>query len=185
VFAAAIAGIALRTAEAFPYEGSPVTNGGTISGVVKFDGIPHKPARLANWQGQEVCGAHPIFDESLVVGSGGAIRNAVVTIADIAKGEPMKLRARSASIKRAASTFPHVIAFPTAAREGAELPTAFCIACTPNRQSIRWFDMAQPGFKKTLSVMIAKPEAVRVTWRPHNWMEGWWLRHRQSVLCGY
>jgi hypothetical protein len=45
---------------------------------------------LAIGKEKEVCGAHPIFDESLVVGSGGAIRNAVVTIADITKGEPMK-----------------------------------------------------------------------------------------------
>jgi hypothetical protein len=35
-------------------------------------------------------------------------------------------------------------------------------------------DLAQPGFKKTISVAIAKPEAIKVTCDAHNWMEGWW-----------
>ena len=174
VFAAAIAGIVLRTAEAFPYEGSPVTNGGTISGVVKFDGIPPKPARLAIGKEKEVCGAHPIFDESLVVGSGGAIRNTVVTIADITKGEPMKPQSAVGFDQKGCEYRPHVIAFPAGSTVKVLNSDGILHSVHTESTINPVVDMAQPGFKKTLSVTIAKPEAVRVTCDAHNWMEGWW-----------
>jgi hypothetical protein len=35
------------------------------------------------------------------------------------------------------------------------------------------FNMAQPKFKKTLTVKIDKPEAVNVKCDVHGWMSGW------------
>src|SRR5262249_57176618 len=40
---------------------------------------------------QEVCGATPHMDDSLVVGASGGVKNAVVSITNITKGKPMDL----------------------------------------------------------------------------------------------
>src|ERR1700675_1245026 len=40
--AGALGGVLLFAADAYPYEAVPVTNGGTIVGIVKFDGIAPK-----------------------------------------------------------------------------------------------------------------------------------------------
>ena len=62
------------------YQAETVKGGGTIAGTVKFDGVPpaRKPVEIS--KDREVCGAAPLYDESLIVGAGGGIANAVVSI---------------------------------------------------------------------------------------------------------
>src|SRR5438445_8204960 len=79
VAALALALIALSL-KAAAYEAVNVTDGGVISGVVKFAGVPPKPARLEVSKDRDVCGSHLLYDESLEVARYGGIKNAVVTI---------------------------------------------------------------------------------------------------------
>lgn len=173
-FVAALAGVLLRAAAAYPYEGAPMINGGAITGVVKFDGVPPKPSRLEIGKDKDVCGVHPLFNQSLVVGSSGAIRNAVVTVADIAKGEPMKPESAVTFDQKGCEYTPHVIAFPAGSTVKVVNSDGILHSVHTESSVNPVVDMAQPGFKKTISVTIAKPEAIRVTCDAHNWMEGWW-----------
>jgi plastocyanin len=159
---------------AYPYEAAPVANGGTITGIVKFDGVAPQPARLEISKDKDVCGAHPLFDQSLVVGRGGGIRNAVVTIEDIAQGEPMKPETGVPFDQNGCQYTPHVIAFPAGSTIKVINSDGILHSIHTESSINPVVDMAQPGFKKTISVTIAKPEAIKVTCDAHNWMEGWW-----------
>jgi len=171
---AALGGVLMFGAGAYPYEAVPVANGGTITGIVKYGGIPPKPAPLEISKDKEVCGAHPLLDQSLVVGSGGGISNAVVIITDIARGVPMKPEDAVIFDQKGCEYTPHLIAFPAGSTVKV-LNSDGILHSIHTESSINpVVDMAQPGFKKTLSVTIAKPEAIKVTCDAHNWMEGWW-----------
>jgi plastocyanin len=172
--AGALVVILLRAPAAFPYEGGLVTDGGTITGVLKLDGVARPPSRVQIGKDKDVCGAHPIFDESLVVGSGGGIRNAVVTIADIAKGEPLKPESAVTFDQKGCEYRPHVIAFPAGSTVKVLNSDGILHSVHTESTINPVVDMAQPGFKKTISVTIAQPEAIHVTCDAHNWMEGWW-----------
>lgn len=158
---------------AFGYEGVAVSNAGTISGVVKYAGAPPKPARLEVSKDLDVCGKHPLYDQSLEVARDGGIRNAVVTITNISKGEPFK----PANVKFdqvGCEYVPHVAVFP--AGSTVEIINSDGILHSIHTESSinPVIDMAQPGFKKTITVTIAKPEAIKVNCDAHNWMVGWW-----------
>jgi plastocyanin len=158
----------------YSYEAVPVTNGGTITGAVKFGGVAPVPVRLEISKDKEVCGAHPLFDQSLVVSRGGGIRNAVVTIQDIARGEPTKPDSAVLFDQNGCEYTPHVIVFPAGSTVKV-LNSDGILHSIHTESSINpVVDMAQPGFKKTINVTIAKPEAIKVTCDAHNWMEGWW-----------
>ena len=47
----------------------------TLSGTFKFDGVAPKPAPIVADKDPEVCGKHPLFDESVDVGPSGGLAN--------------------------------------------------------------------------------------------------------------
>jgi plastocyanin len=166
--------ILLPVAAAFPYESMPITNGGTVTGVVKFDGVAPAPSLVAIGKDKDVCGVHPILNESLAVGRDGGIRNAVVTITDIASGAPLKAESAVIFDQKGCEYQPHVIAFPAGSTVKVLNSDGILHSVHTESTINPVVDMAQPGFKKSISVTIAKPEAIRVTCDAHNWMEGWW-----------
>ena len=68
------------------YEAVEVTDGGTLTGVVRFAGTPPKPAPLAVNKNREVCGEQKP-SEALVVGSEGGVRGSVVLIEGVSRGK--------------------------------------------------------------------------------------------------
>ncbi len=161
-------------AAAYAYEAAPVVDGGTIAGVVKYAGVAPKPKRVEIGKDKEVCGAHPIFDESLVVGHGGGIKNAVVTITDISRGVPMVPEMAVIFDQKGCEYLPHLIAFPAGSTVKVLNSDGILHSVHTDSTINPPLDMAQPGFKKTISVTIAKPEIIKVDCDAHNWMKGWW-----------
>src|SRR5438876_3680708 len=66
------------------YAASPVAGGGRVTGRVLYRGTPPVAAPIAVTKDQSVCGQVRHTSESLVVGSGGGLRNAVVSLGPIA-----------------------------------------------------------------------------------------------------
>ena len=174
VLVGALAALLLCGAAAFPYETAPITAGGTITGVVRYAGVAPRRAQLEISKDKDVCGATPLFDQSLIVSSSGGIGNAVITITDIPKGEPMRPVNGVIFDQIGCEYSPHVIAFP--AGSSIKVLNSDGILHSIHTESTinPVVDMAQPGFKKTLNVTIEKPEAIHVTCDAHNWMDGWW-----------
>jgi hypothetical protein len=59
----------LEGAIAAAYAGGPVDNAGSITGTIRYDGAPPEPVQLEVSKDREVCGAHPLYDQSLLVGA--------------------------------------------------------------------------------------------------------------------
>ncbi len=65
------------------YEEGDVSNGGTITGTVKFAGDVPEAKSLNVEKDQEACGHDPIPSEALLVSSDKNVKNAVVSITNI------------------------------------------------------------------------------------------------------
>ena len=79
--AMAVAMAALAT-RAMAYEAVAVTDGGSISGTVKYAGTPPAPAKIPVTKDPEVCGKEGMEKTSpdLLVGAGGGVANVVVVV---------------------------------------------------------------------------------------------------------
>jgi plastocyanin len=90
------------------YREVPVTNGGTVSGVVLAAGdVPILPPQPVFKQ-LDVCG-DTVPDERLVVGPGGALANAVVALIDVPAGKPVPRDGSVVLDNRKCAFVPHVI----------------------------------------------------------------------------
>ena len=153
------------------YQGGDVKDGGTISGTVKFKGTAPAPKKLDVGKDKEVCAKTPKMDPSLVV-SNGNLANAVVTITDIQKGKKIELKKVTLD-QNGCEYHPHVIAFPAGSTVEILNPDGILHNVHSYSKVNSPFNQAQPKFKKTLEVKIAKPEAIEVKCDVHGWMHGW------------
>lgn len=85
VAAALLAALVATGAEA-AYEAVEVTDGGTLTGVVRFAGPPPRLAPLAVNKNREVCGEQKP-SEALVVGPDGGVKGSVVLLEGVARGK--------------------------------------------------------------------------------------------------
>ena len=157
----------------FAYEGGAVSDGGTISGVVKFKGAAPAPKKLDINKDQEVCGKTSKTDQSLIV-SGGNVVNAVVSITDIKKGK--KSGAQKVTLDQKGCEYhPHVLAFTAGSSVDVLNDDGILHNIHSYSKANSAFNMAQPKFKKTLTVKIDKPEVFSVKCDVHGWMSGWFF----------
>ena len=163
--------VAFTATPLLAYESGAVSDGGSISVAVKFKGTAPAPKKLDVSKDKEVCGKSAKTDPSLIV-SGGNLVNAVVYITDIKKGKKMA-PAKVTLDQKECEYHPHVLAFPVGSTVEILNPDGILHNVHSYSQKNQPFNMAQPKFKKTLSVKIEKPEAINVKCDVHGWMSGW------------
>jgi plastocyanin len=168
---AAAALVAFSSVPLFAYESGAVSDGGSISVAVKFKGTAPAPKKLEVSKDKEVCGKSAKTDASLIV-SGGNLVNAVVYITDIKKGKKME-PAKVTLDQKECEYRPHVLAFPAGSTVEILNPDGILHNIHSYSQKNSPFNMAQPKFKKNLTVKIDKPEAINVKCDVHGWMSGW------------
>jgi len=102
------------------------------------------------------------------------VANAVVTIAHIAQGQPLKPDPAVRFDQKGCQYIPHVAVFP-AGSTVVVLNSDGILHNIHTESTVNpIIDLAQPGFKKQIRVTIEKHEVIKVTCDAHNWMEGWW-----------
>ncbi len=146
--------------------------GGAISGTVKYDGTAPAPRKLEVTKDKEVCALHPHFEEDLIVGSGGGIANAVVTV----KGAKGDLKPGEVKFDQKGCDYtPHVLAFP--AGSTVDILNSDGILHNIHSYSTKnpAFNMAQPKFKKVIQRKVEQPEVIKITCDAHGWMHAWWV----------
>ncbi|MFZ0890215.1 MAG: hypothetical protein WA005_17370, partial [Candidatus Binataceae bacterium] len=157
---------------AFAYETIEVTNGATITGVVKVTGKTTAPAPFTVYKNREVCGAR-VENESLVVGPGNGLRYAVVTIVDITRGKAVETEAVNTLDNVRCRFVPHVQAVSVG--QFIELNNTDPIlhnadAVLDKRQTL--FNVALwPG--RELRRPIAYPGVIRINCDVHPWMNAY------------
>lgn len=170
-FFLAAALLALPVSYVLAYEGGAVKDGGSISGTVKFKGTAPAPKKLDVGKDKEVCDKSPKMDMSLVVKDGN-LANAVVMITDIKKGK--KNEVKSVTLDQNGCEYnPHVLAFPAGTTVEILNPDGVLHNVHSYSKVNSAFNLAQPKFKKKMTVKIEKPEAVEVKCDVHGWMQGW------------
>jgi carboxypeptidase family protein len=155
------------------YVVTQVADGGRVAGRVLAPGTPSAPSPIVVTKDHEVCGKTQHHSESLLVGPGGGVKNAVVSIAPIRRGKAFPAGGRPALDQRGCWFVPHVQVVPA----GVEIDIINSdgilhnIHTFPKRNPP--INMAQPKFKKVLTHAFALPDVVRVACDVHNWMNAW------------
>lgn len=153
------------------YDGGAVSDGGSISGSVKFKGTAPAPKKLDVSKDKEVCGKTPKVDQSLIVNNGN-LANAVVMITDIKKGK--KSEVKKVTLDQSGCEYkPHVLAFQAGSTVEILNPDGILHNVHSYSKVNSPFNIAQPKFKKTMDQKIEKPETIQVKCDVHAWMEGW------------
>ena len=98
------------------YTASSVSNGGTISGVVKLDGDVPEMKMLEITKDQAICAATEKYDESVVVGEGGALKNTIVYLVDISQGKDFDKSTKLEMDQKGCQFTPHVQIVPVGVR---------------------------------------------------------------------
>ena len=163
--------LAFASTPVMAYDGGAVSDGGSISVAVKFKGTPPTPKKLEVTKDKEVCGKTAKTDPSLIV-SGGNLVNAVVYISDIKKGKKMD-PVKVVLDQKECEYHPHVLAFPVGSTVEILNPDGILHNIHSYSKVNAAFNMAQPKFKKSLTVKIDKPEMIHVQCDVHGWMSGW------------
>ena len=98
------------------YKASSVSNGGTISGVVKFEGDVPEMKVLEITKDQAICGATEKYDESLVIGEGNALKNTIVYLIDVSQGKGFDKATKLEIDQKNCKFSPHVQIVPIGVR---------------------------------------------------------------------
>jgi len=154
------------------YEGGPVTNGGTISGVVTLKGAPPTLTPIVVNKDKQVCGKTPIYAQDLVVGKHNGIGNVVVRLTDISKGKPL-VPASVTLTQKGCGFRPHVVTVQT----GGEVVVVNGDPVTHNIHTFSFdnpqLNQAQPAGAPTLTIKPTIAETIKVQCDIHKWMAGW------------
>lgn len=158
---------------ALAYQGGAVADGGKISGTIKFDGTAPAPKKLDITKDKEVCGKEEHFDEALVVGSGGGVKNAVVAIVGIEKGKPLDSAAGAVLDQKGCQYRPRVTLTPAGSALKILNPDGILHNIHTFSKKNPPINRAQPKFKKEIEETFAQPETFEVRCDAHAWMSGW------------
>ena len=153
------------------YEEIVVKDGGTIHGTVKVEGKVSKLPPLQITKAKEVCGNVP--NESLLVGPGQGVRNAVVTLEGITKGVAVEKEAVHELDNLGCRFVPHVVAasvgqFVVFKNSDPILHTAHAL-----------FAAGQPQFNiglypgKVSRKPLVTPGVVKIICEVHPWMSAY------------
>lgn len=158
--------------ESKDFQSTTARNGGIIAGKVTFKG-DWKPPTIPVTKDQEVCGKSKL-DPSLIVSKGGGVQNAVVYISDIKKDKKMEPRKVTLD-QKGCEYHPHVLAFPAGSTVEIVNPDGILHNIHSYSEKNESFNIAQPKFKRTLTVTIDKPEIISLKCDVHGWMSGWFF----------
>lgn len=158
------------------YEAATASDGGTLTGVVKFVGARPALVPLAVTRNREVCG-DPAAAEALVVDREGGVRGSVVLIEGVTRGKKAQ---GDAVIDTARCRFvPHVAAAMAGTRARVRNsdpvfhhPRGFLGPSTV-------FNVAIPGKEQVVDITrrLTKPGVVRLRCDAHPHMSGWLYVH--------
>jgi len=157
---------------AFSYEEvAGGTGNGTVSGQVTFKGTVPTRQVIPN-KDLAVCG-EPREDALLEVGPGQGVANALVYLADVAKGKPWPAAARPPELNNVKCRFePEVQVIRAGSLEVVNKdPVLHNTHGYYGRRTA--FNTALPNQDQHVTAELLKTGTVRIDCDAHGWMEGW------------
>ncbi|MBI2014822.1 MAG: hypothetical protein HYS77_04710 [Candidatus Rokubacteria bacterium] len=175
MIAAALALLA-AAAPAGAYEVSAVTDGGTVTGTIRFAGTPPKLDPIPVNKNRDVCGGQQA-SEALVLGPDRGVRGGVVTVEGVARG---KRGAGDVILDNAKCLF---VSHVTAVAPGDRVRVRNSDALLHNTHGFlnrtTVFNLALPTKDQMIDITrrLTKPGVVRVLCDAHPHMFAWLVVH--------
>ena len=173
--ALALAASACLAGRAVAYDAVAVTDGGTLTGTVTYEGTPPAPAKIEVTKDPEVCGKEKT-SPALVTGAGGGIADVVVVV-NATKGKKLDVPTTNPVFDQKTCEFhPHVLAFPA----GSTIDVTNSDGILHNIHTTSTVNpstnQAQPKFKPKIQIKVEKAEwPIAVKCDVHGWMSGYWV----------
>src|SRR4029453_3635401 len=187
VLAAAFGLAALvSTAPAGAYEAITVTDGGTLTGTVKYSGTPPAPAKFDVTKDVEVGGKDGTSktDPNLAVASGGGIKDVAVVV-KATKGKALQVPTEPVTFDQQGCEYhPHVLAFPAGSTISVLNPDGVLHNVHVMGKENPEANRAMPKFQKKVDWKIDKPEGpIGVKGAAHPWIHANWLSMDQPYYA--
>ena len=166
---------AAAAVQAVPAAADPdSSNFGSIVGRIRFTGTPPEPKKLMVIKDVRVCAKADHFDERLVVGEDGGLKDAVISLQNITGGISIDSLGIEFVLDQKVCTYiPHVLIVPV----GTPVRILNNDGILHNihtygvkNQSV---NLAQPRFKKRIKMTFDEPENIQVRCDVHGWMSAW------------
>ena len=167
--------VAARPAAAGKYKAGEVTDGGTIVGVVNWDGPIPKPSTLKVTGPDAPCHVKPIENEEIVVSDDAKVRWVVAYIKKIDHGKAFSDDATGPVVldQHGCQFSPHVVVVP----KGRPLRVLNSDGILHNvhlyAKKNEPFNRSMPGGMKKLDVTFDYTERIHVACDIHRWMSSW------------
>ena len=162
---------AAMTVPAHAYEEGAVAGGGSITGKVVFNGTPGT-RKVIPTKDLDVCGGP--YEETLIqIGPDKSVYNAVVYLADIAKGKAWPVQAKPPEIDNVKCKFePHIQVIRAGKLDVVNSdPMLHNTHGYYGRRTA--FNLALPNKDQRIPVELTRAGQVRIDCDSHGWMEGW------------
>lgn len=153
------------------YQGGPVSDGGTIAGIVSYGGPPVEPEQVTVDQDNDVCG-DTIEIERVQTDAAGGLADAVVRITDISSGKPLSELGSDFVLDQVGCRYrPSVVIVPV----GQPLTVLNSDGILHNVHTTPFdnppLNVAQPGTQPEISSdPFTFPEFIPVDCDVHGWM---------------
>ncbi len=149
-----------------------VTNGGTITGTVRFVGTVPPPRTVTVDENTETCGESQQL-QPIQVGANGGLANAVVSLVDITSGAALVAASPPTLDQNGCQFTPHVLLAPA----GQAVHVLNSDPLTHNVHTAafenRPVNRSQPAGVLKIELSFRLPEKVRVMFDMHSWMGAW------------
>jgi hypothetical protein len=164
------------------YEEITVTDGGTLSGVVRFTGSPPRLEPIGVHRDREICGAQQP-SEALVVGPDRGVRGSVVLIEGIAKGK--KATSEVLIDSQRCLFVSHVSALALGARARVKSSDAAVHNVHGFMGAATVFNLALPNRDQLVDITrrLTTPGVVRVVCDAHPNMFAWLFVHDSPYVA--
>lgn len=167
--------LSARPAAEAAYKTTDVKDGGTIAGVVKWEGEIPKRHKLKVSGADKPCHAKPIPNDDLVVSKDAKVRWVVAYIKKIGEGKAFDIDPDNpVTLNQEGCRFhPHIVVVP----QGQPLQVLNSDGVLHNvhlhAKKNEPFNRSMPGRVKQMDVTFDYSERIRVGCDVHKWMAGW------------
>ncbi|MEX2146193.1 MAG: carboxypeptidase regulatory-like domain-containing protein [Candidatus Rokuibacteriota bacterium] len=179
--AVAVALAVAMSAPAMAYEQITVSGGGTLTGVLKFAGVPPRLEPLTVNKNRDVCGERKP-SEALVVGTDGGVQGGVILLEGVTRGKKLS---REVVLDNAKCLFVSHVAAVTPGERVRVKNSDPILHSTHFFAKPGGFNLALPNKEQTIDITrrITKPGVMRVLCDAHPHMFAWMVVHDSPYLA--
>jgi len=185
----ALVALCFCASQASAYTVVAVSNGGSIKGTIKASSKQDETRTIS--KDNTYCG-DSIPAEKFIIGSDGALKNAVVMLEEIAEGKDFESQGDFTVTNKECHFVPHVMVAPKGAMMNVRNDdpllhnSHFFLVDGEKKKNVINLALPKKGIEISKSKILRKPGLLSLECDAHDFMQGWvWvLEHPYAVVTG-